>query len=91
MQPDKTSLEFWINVNLPFAIKILITEGFKINPKSFVELGHETTDDVVNFNQAYKMENIIIIITTKDTDYIYLRKEKRQIHEKSFTLIQVIF
>ena len=76
MQPDKTILEFWIDVNLPSVMKTWIIEGFGVDAKSFLELGFETTDDVVIFNKASKKENIIII-TTKDTDYIYLRNEKK--------------
>ena len=76
MQPDKKILEFWIDVNLPSAMKAWIMGGFGENAKSFIELGFKTTEDAVIFNEASKKVNIIII-TTKDTDYVYLRKEKK--------------
>ena len=76
MQPDTPPLEFWIDVNLPSAMKTWIIDGFKIKAKSFIELGYGTTDHAVVFNDASKLENIIII-TTKDTDYVYLRNEKK--------------
>lgn len=75
MQHKNTKLEFWIDINLPPSMKTWIIERFEMEAKSFSEMGFQTTDDVTIFNEASKKENVIII-TTKDTDYIYLRKSK---------------
>ena len=73
MQPE--NLEFWIDINLPPAMKEWIINDFHNNAKTFLEMGFEEEDDAIIFNKAAKNNNIVII-TTKDTDYIYLSKSK---------------
>ena len=67
--------EFWIDVNLPPAMKNWIAEDFQFSARTFTEMGFQEEDDSIIFNIASHKKQIIII-TTKDTDYIYLSKDK---------------
>jgi predicted nuclease of predicted toxin-antitoxin system len=73
MQPD--NLEFWIDINLPPALKDWIVYDFHTQAKTFLEMGFQLADDAFIFNEAAKNEHTIII-TTKYTDYLYLSKDK---------------
>lgn len=74
MPPDK--LEFWIDMNLPSALADWISTKFNFPAKSFVQLGYQTTSDVDVFRSAANHPNIIVI-TTKDYDFINIRNEER--------------
>lgn len=53
----------WINVE------------FKVSAKSFVELGYQTTSDLEVFKDAANKPNVIVI-TTKDYDFIGIKNEE---------------
>lgn len=71
MQPD--SLEFLIDFNLPPKMAAWLKDGFNVSAKSFQELGFDTTPDVEVYKIAAKKLNIIVI-TTKDVDFIDYQK-----------------
>ena len=68
------SLEFWIDVNLPPILAIWPRDEFKVNAKSFKELGLESAQDFEIFKLAGKKINTIII-TTKDYDFVSFAEE----------------
>jgi len=68
------SLEFWIDLNLPPALALWLKEEFKVNARSFQELGLTTTSDAEVFKLAKTRLNTIII-TTKDYDFVSLTEE----------------
>lgn len=72
MQPN--NFEFWIDLNLPPSLAIWIVERHNILAKSFAELGFLEISDANVYKQAVNHPNIIII-TTKDVDFIYLQDD----------------
>ena len=71
MQPD--SFEFWIDFNLPPQMAVWLKEGFNVTAKSFKELSFDTTPDVEVYKIAAQKLNVIVI-TTKDVDFIDYQK-----------------
>ncbi len=70
MPPDK--FEFWIDINLPSSLAEWIRVELKVSAKSFIELNYQTTSDLEVFRDAAKNPNIIII-TTKDYDFVDMK------------------
>ena len=68
-------LEFWIDVNLPSRLAIWIKKEFKCPAKSFIELNLQTSSDIEIFKKASVNPNIVII-TTKDYDFVVIRNRK---------------
>lgn len=64
-----SSLEFWIDLNLPPKMAKWLQEDFHVAAKSFKELNFETTTDIDIYKKAAKNPNVIIS-TTKDIDFI---------------------
>jgi len=80
MQPEV--LEFWIDVHLPPKMAKWLIEDFHVLAKSFWELHFNTTED----NEVYKIaaaHTNTIIITTKDTDFIFFEKNQSHPSENS--------
>ena len=71
MLPD--SIEFWIDFNLPPEMAVWLKEGFMVSAKSFRELNFDTTPDVDVYKIAAQQSNVIVI-TTKDVDFIDYQK-----------------
>jgi predicted nuclease of predicted toxin-antitoxin system len=63
-----SSLEFWIDLNLPPKMADWLKEEFNVNAKSFKALNFALTPDVEVYKLAAKKNNIIVI-TTKDIDF----------------------
>lgn len=74
MLPDK--LEFWVDMNLPSCLADWIYTEFKFPAKSFVQLGYQSTPDLEVFRNAANNPNVIVI-TTKDYDFINIKNEER--------------
>lgn len=72
MQPDE--LEFWIDMNLPPAMAIWIQDEFNMKAKTFSDLGFSDAADAFIFKAAKKQKNVIVI-TTKDIDFVFLEQE----------------
>ncbi len=66
-------LEFWIDVNLPPAMATWLIEEFKVKATHFFELGFSFSNDAEIFKAAKQQKNVIVI-TTKDIDFIYLEE-----------------
>ncbi len=66
-------LEFWVDMNLPSCLADWINIEFKFSAKSFFELGYQTTLDVEVFMSAANKPNIVVI-TTKDYDFVDIKK-----------------
>lgn len=67
-------IEFWIDLNLPPKMVNWLRDEFNVAAKSFKELGFEVTEDAVIYKIAAQ-KSTIIIITTKDIDFINLQKD----------------
>jgi predicted nuclease of predicted toxin-antitoxin system len=67
-------LEFWIDLNLPPILATWIKDEFNVPAKSFQELGFATTPDTEVFKLARAKSNIIVI-TTRDYDFVSLAEE----------------
>lgn len=72
-QPE--NLEFWIDVNLPPKMAKWLIEDFNVVAKSFWELQYNFSADTDVFKFASQKQNIIII-TTKDIDFVKLQTVK---------------
>jgi predicted nuclease of predicted toxin-antitoxin system len=68
------NLEFWIDMNLPPSLAIWLTDNFNVVAKSFVELNFHTTEDAEVFKRA-SLYSSVIVITTKDYDFIKISNE----------------
>lgn len=71
----KEELQFWIDLNLPRSMATWLTQDYGVTAYSFAELGFENVSDVEVFKKALQ-SNYVIIITTKDIDFIYLSHSK---------------
>ena len=71
MPPE--ALEFWIDFNLPPNMAVWLRDEFNVLAKSFKELNFDTTPDVEVYKIAALQSNIIVI-TTKDIDFIGYQK-----------------
>lgn len=69
-----SNLEFWIDMNLPPALAGWLTENFNVAAKSFVTLNFHTTEDEEVFKQA-SLYPSVIVITTKDYDFVKISNE----------------
>ena len=67
-------IEFWIDLNLPPKMAEWLSTNYKVAAKSFKELGFTEIDDTSVFKSAAQKNNIIII-TTKDVDFINLQND----------------
>ena len=72
-QPE--NLEFWIDVNLPPKMAKWLIEDFNVVARSFWELQYNFSADTDVFNVASQKQNIIVI-TTKDIDFVKLQNVK---------------
>ncbi len=68
------NLEFWIDFNLPPVMAEWLKEDFNVSAKSFKELNFETEDDTTVFKRAVNKFNIVVI-TTKDSDFVKLAND----------------
>ncbi len=73
MQHDQ--LEFWIDINLPARLAQWIKEEYNIAAKTFVELNYYTASDVEIFQSAALHPNIVVI-TTKDYDFVTIKNQQ---------------
>lgn len=73
MQHDP--LEFWIDMNLPSSLADWIANEYGVTTKTFFKLGYQTTSDIEIFRAAAKKPEVIII-TTKDYDFVNIRNEQ---------------
>ena len=74
MSPEK--LVFWVDMNLPLCLVDWINIELKIPAKSFIELGYQTTSDLKVFKDAANNPGVIVI-TTKDYDFIDIKDRER--------------
>ncbi len=72
-----TNLEFWIDNNLPPKMAEWLKEDFKVSAKSFQELGFQFAEDSEVFRIATQ-KITIVIITTKDVDFIDLSGKTKE-------------
>jgi predicted nuclease of predicted toxin-antitoxin system len=72
-QPE--NLEFWIDVNLPPKMAKWLIDDFNVAAKSFWELEFNIAADTDVFKIAGEKKNIIVI-TTKDIDFVKLQSAK---------------
>jgi predicted nuclease of predicted toxin-antitoxin system len=66
-----SNYEFWIDINLPQSIMYWLKDIYNLNVHTFWQLGFASTTDVEILKVANRHQNIIII-TTKDYDFVQL-------------------